>query len=51
MEPGVNKMSFFYFIILLISMNSLLANKITVNPSIFAIHSTSGKDWMYEKNQ
>ena len=49
MEQGVNKMSSFYFIILMISMNSLLANKITVNPSIFAIHSTGGKDWMYEK--
>ena len=49
MELGVNKMRFIFLICLMIPPNILLAEKIKINPSIFAIHSTDGKDWMYEK--
>ena len=42
-------MRFFGFILLLLAINKSFANKVTIKPSIFTIHSSNGKDWMYQE--
>ena len=42
-------MRLFSFIFLLLIVNKSTANNVIVKPSIFTIHSSNGKDWMYQE--
>ena len=42
-------MSLFSYIFLGLAINKLFANNVNIKPSIFTIHSSNGKDWMYQE--
>tara|TARA_B100000900_G_scaffold414458_1_gene441152 strand:+ start:102 stop:1466 length:1365 start_codon:yes stop_codon:yes gene_type:complete len=42
-------MRLFSYILLILSFNKLLSSNFIIKPSIFAIHSSNGKDWMYKE--
>ena len=42
-------MRLFSYIFLILAINKLFANNVIIKPSIFTIHSSNGKDWMYEE--
>ena len=42
-------MRIFSYIFLILATNKILANNVIIKPSIFTIHSSNGKDWMYQK--
>ena len=42
-------MRVFSYIFLILAINKLFANNVIIKPSIFTIHSSNGKDWMYEE--
>ena len=42
-------MRFFSCVFLILTINKSFANNVIVKPSIFTIHSSNGKDWMYEE--
>ena len=42
-------MRLYCFIFLILAINISFANKVIIKPSIFTIHSSSGKDWMYQE--
>ena len=37
------------YIFLILAVNELLANNVVIKPSFFNVHSSNGKDWMYQK--
>ena len=37
------------YIFLILAINKLFANNVIIKPSVFTIHSSSGKDWMYQE--
>lgn len=37
------------YIFLILTINELFANNVIIKPSVFTIHSSSGKDWMYQE--
>ena len=42
-------MRLFSYIFLILAINKLFANNVNIKPSIFTIHSSNGKDWMYQE--
>ena len=42
-------MRFFIFILVNLVSKLILASDVIIKPSIFSIHSTNGRDWMYQK--
>ena len=42
-------MRLFGYIFLILFANNLFANNVTIKPSVFTIHSSSGNDWMYQE--
>ena len=37
------------YIFLILAINKLVASNVIIKPSVFTIHSSSGKDWMYQE--
>ena len=42
-------MRLFSYIFLILAVNKLFASNVIIKPSIFTIHSSNGKDWMYQE--
>ena len=43
------RMRLFSYIFLILAINKLFASNVIIKPSIFTVHSSNGKDWMYQE--